>query len=135
MSKDIYRAVPEYLSVVESLFEVKRLKEGYLLVTPFQRPDGDYIEVEVRPESGNDIVVMDNGDSLNFLFASGLETGSEELRDMIGLIMSQHGTSIVEDEIRIVTTEDKLGKALHSLLNAAVAVSHLAYRKRLIEVS
>ncbi len=135
MNNDMYNIVFKYMSTIESLFEVKPLKEGCLLVTPFQRPGGDYIEVEIKPRSGSDIVVTDNGDSLNFLFASGLETGNEELRDTINLIMSQHGTAIVEDEIQVAATEDKLGKALYSLLNAVVAVNHLVLRKRLVNVS
>jgi hypothetical protein len=136
MSNDLYRrTVLDYLETIKSLFELRPTDTGCLIVTPFQRPDGDYIEVELKSELDGRIIVTDNGDSANFLFASGLDVNNEEFKDTLSLIMSLHGTEIMGDEIRLATTKEKLGKALYSLLNAILAVNSLVYRKRLAKIS
>ena len=127
MSSGVYdHLVADYLCTLESGFQLEMPGEEGWLITPFERPDGDYIELQLSSEDDGRVTISDCGDTTNFLFASGLDVDSQSLRDSLSTIASSYSVDITENEICLSVSQDRLGEGLHRLLNAIQTVNQLA---------
>ena len=77
-----YQAVAEYLRQASTDFEVRQLDDGWSLSTPFVRPDGEVIEVQIEALRDDQVRLSDMGDSLGYLYVNGL-TLSKSLMESI----------------------------------------------------
>ena len=117
--------IADYLNTLESRFQLETPGDEGTLITPFERPDGDFIELELTSETGGNIDISDGGDTLNFLFASGLDVESRLVENTLSTIASSCGVRIEENEICLSVAKDQLGDGLHRLLNAIQTVNQL----------
>ena len=61
-----------YLTGLQGDFECSHSAEGWFLTTPFVRPDGEGIEIELQPLPDGDINIADMGDTLGYLYVNGM---------------------------------------------------------------
>lgn len=100
-----------------------------VLVPPFARPDGEYIEIALN-ETARLPRLSDMGDSLAYLYVNGI-TLSRVLLEEARHIVRQFGASLDKNEIVINIDESKpAGDALHSLVQAAIGVTCLVQKRR-----
>ena len=97
---------------------------GRFLATPYIRPDGEAIELELECLADGRTRLHDMGNSLAYLWLNGVisDTGPTP---GIDLIARQFGVAIVDNALQVEADDASLGERACALLEAARAVSWL----------
>ncbi len=126
-SDDLIRG---YLADLESDFEAAPSDEGFLVTTPFDRPDGGSIEIEMRVESDGSVHLSDMGDTLGYLHVNGL-TLTKSIATRAKDICNQRGVAIAKSELVVISDVPAgFGKALHRLIQSIISVTDLIQQSR-----
>lgn len=123
--------VTEYVAGLEPRFNVVDRGEFCVIVTPFERSDGDFLEMyaELNPTTGG-LRLTDSGDTVDFLFQSGLSLGGKTLQD-IRRVANQFGARLDVNELCIdVDDTNTQDQSFHGLLQALVNVSRFVEKRR-----
>lgn len=122
--------VSSYLNELQEEFEVSDSRAGCYIVTPFTRPDGEYIEVEVTTEPDGQIRITDMGDTLGYLYVNGLRLSRNTL-DNTRDICKQFDVSLVRSELVTTPhTERDFGEIFHGFLQAILSVTNIIQKRR-----
>lgn len=121
--------VNKYLERLSSDFKVTPSDNGCFLLTPFSRPDGESIELELETLPEGSIRLSDMGDTTGYLFVNGL-TMSKAMTDRAKFISRCYGVSFDGYTLAIETQPDSAGDALHELIQAVLAVTDLIQMRR-----
>lgn len=108
------------------------------IATPFQRPGGDLIDIYIRDQGDGTAVVSDLGESLGFLVSMGYDPRSgNSSAAMLRQIVAGHEVELSRRTgvIRVQVAGPDVPEAVHRVLEAAIAVSHLLYLSRGTAVS
>ena len=126
-SDDLIRG---YLNDLENDFEAMPAGEGFLVTTPFVRPDGGSIEIELGVEPDGSVHLSDMGDTLGYLHVNGL-TLTKNITTIARDICKQHGVVMAKSELVVkLDVPSGVGKALHRLIQAVISVTDLIQRRR-----
>ena len=100
---------------------------GHFLVTPYIRPDGEAIELELECLADRRTRLHDMGGSLAYLWTTGVipDTGPTAAVERIA---RRFNVAIVDNALQVEADERTLGERTHALLEAARAVSWLDRR-------
>ena len=102
----------------------------FYLTLPFNRPDGEFIEIEITTQQDGRLRLSDMGDSLGYLHINGLTT-SRAILDTVRGFAQQDGLSFERYELAVsVRPEDDIGKWLHSLTQTIIRVTDLIQKRR-----
>lgn len=125
--KDI---VTGYLGRLDREFEVRTRNETCYIVTPFVRPDGEYVEVALDSQEGETPRLTDMGDTLGTLYVRGLALTPRLLED-VRKSAQRFGVVLRGGEILapLEPGADAGGK-LHSLIQAIISVNDLIQKRR-----
>ncbi len=107
-------------------------REGKLLVlTPFEYPDGDYIELHMIPEDGG-FVLTDLAETVATLASYNLDLKSSPKRfKLFQSILRVYNVHYFEGSLRVpFATEEELPQVLHRLTQAILKVSDLLFTMR-----
>ena len=118
-----------YIQTLSDGLKVMPSDTGCFLVTPFIKPDGEGIELELEVLSNGDILINDMGDTFGYLFVNGL-TLSKSVMDKARFISKCHGVFIQSEILSIETDAENAGKALHELIQTVFAVTDLIQLRR-----
>ncbi len=121
--------VKGYMQTLSAGLKVIPSDNGCFLVTPFTKPDGEGIELEIETLPNGNILINDMGDTLGYLFVNGL-TLSKSVMDRANFISKCHGVFIDSEILSIETKPEDAGKALHALIQTAIAVTDLIQLRR-----
>lgn len=127
------RAISQYMETIQSLFKTRQFEQRWLIVTPFTRPDGEYIELELTPKDNGKIMITDNCNTVDYLFTSGVDVEAADFKPLLSLIARGFGIETSREEVYKVASMDSIGHDLHKILNAILGISFLAYRRRLLQ--
>ena len=122
--------IDRYLEQLQGDFQCEPFRDGYVLVTPYLRPDSDAIEIYVSGQAHEDgLVLSDLGETLHYLSSFGPDFLQSRLRALrLQRIARANGAELMGDEIRVMARPDELPRALERLLNVlqeAAALIHL----------
>ena len=123
------RAIEAYLDQLSSGFEASPSNHGCFILTPFLRPDGEPIELELWTPYNRDVSINDMGDSLGYLYVNGL-TLSRSIMESVRHITSRFGVTLDRNVLEIRSNEVAVGDAIHRLIQATLAVSNLIQKRR-----
>lgn len=130
MTSATYTNVAEqYLRWLSSEIETHPLDEGYIVSIPFERPDGEYIGLEINSLPGGNIRITDMGDTLGYLFVNGL-TLSDKMIDRAKHISKRYGVSLEDGPLAIESEPEAIGEAFHRIVQATIAVTDLIQMRR-----
>ena len=130
MTSATYTNVAEqYLRWLSSEIETHPLDEGYVVSIPFERPDGEYIGLEINSLPGGNIRITDMGDTLGYLFVNGL-TLSDNMIDRAKHISKRYGVSLEDGPLAIEAEPESIGEAFHQIVQATIAVTDLIQMRR-----
>ena len=118
-----------YLKKLAGEFKTIPSGDGCLLLTPFCRPDGEGIELEIEVLPNGNMLIHDMGDTLGYLFVNGL-TLNHPMIDRAKRISRAYGVSIESSTLVIEATPESAGDALHEMIQAALEVTSLIQRRR-----
>lgn len=121
--------ITAYTGLVEGQFSVVDSDDGCFLVTPFERPDGDFIELQVEPLAGDRVRLSDMGDSLGYLYVNGL-TLSKAVMQEAQRISASFGVSLDRGTVWYEGEQQSAGEGMHRLIQATQAVSSLIQKRR-----
>lgn len=122
--------VSSYLNELQEEFEVSDSRNGCYIVTPFTRPDGEYIEVEITMETDGRIRITDMGDTLGYLYVNGLRLSRKTL-DNTKDICKQFDVSLVRSElVSVPHLEQDFGEKFHRFLQAVLSVTSIIQKRR-----
>ncbi len=123
------RLISDYLDQVSSEFVTVQSEIGCTVVTPFVRPDGEEIELQIEARGENRVVLNDMGDSLGYLYVNGL-TLSKATMDKVRSISKGYGVAIERNELRVDVHGESIGDGLNRLMQSALAVTCLIQIRR-----
>ena len=121
--------VNKYLERLSSDFNATPSDNGCFLLTPFSRPDGEGIELELETLPDGNIRISDMGDTAGYLFVNGLTMGKAMI-DRAKFIARCYGVSFEGGPLTIETEPESAGDALHELIQAVLAVTDLIQMRR-----
>ncbi len=121
--------VQHFASQLQCIVTEERMR----IVTPFQRPGGDLIDIYVREQSDGSFVVSDLGESIGFLVSMGYdprEGGNSSF--LLRHIRDAHGVDLqtARGVVRLEVERDGIGEAVQRCLDASIAISHMLYLAR-----
>ena len=117
--------VSKYLERLSNDFVVTPSGKGCFISTPFIRPDGEGIELELESLPNGRVRLSDMGSTLGYLFVNGLtmnEATLEQAKSMSGT----YGVSLNKSVLEIDGEPPAVDEALHNLIQAALAVTALS---------
>ncbi len=121
--------INEYLRGLSNNFDTTPSAKGCFVLTPFERPDGEGITVEIEDLPSGKIQISDMGDTFGYLFVNGL-TLSRTIVDRAKHISMSYGVSLEGARLIKETEPESIGDALHEMIQATLAVTDLINRRR-----
>jgi hypothetical protein len=121
--------VSEYLKYLRDGFYCEPRQHGYVLTTPYRRPDNDAIEVYVDgPSDAERYVLSDKGETLYYLGMFGPDFLQSRQRALhFHRVLRSHGAELVDDEIRMTAVSDQLAITVDRFVHALHEVSNLSH--------
>ena len=126
---DCAEAIAGYLAALNDEFQAVRSGEECVLATPFVRPDGEGIEVELTIRQDGTANLSDMGSTMSYLYVNGL-TLSRSLIDQAKSIARSHGVQVRRNALSISVGQESVGQSIHGLIQAALEVSSLIHKRR-----
>lgn len=119
--------VGKYLGFLSGDFEITPLRSGHsgcYVITPFARPDGEAIELELTLLPNSQIRLSDMGDTLAYLYVNGL-TLTRSVRDKIRRIARRYRLNLRQNALVIESENAIEGEAVHRLMQATLEATAL----------
>ena len=114
----------EYLGQLAGDFVITPSENGYLVTTPFNRPDGKAIGVDVASLPDGRVRVSDKGGSFGYLYINGLPFSRPAL-DSVERIADSFGVTCANEVLVAVSDAALVGDTLHRVIQAAMSVTAL----------
>ena len=121
--------ITHYLAELRGDFHCSPSADGWFLSTPFIRPDGEGVEIELQVQHDGRIGITDMGDTLGYLYVNGL-TLSQPLIATARQIAKTHGVSLQHNHLNMQVAPDFIGAGVHGLIQATLAVTDLIQKRR-----
>ena len=121
--------VGNYLDQLRNDFECSPSAEGWFLSTPFVRPDGEGIEIELRALSNGLIRLTDMGDTFGYLYVNGLTLSQKVVADTRQMA-KPHGVSLQRSQLVTQVPPESLGAGVQDLIQTVLAVTDLIQKRR-----
>ena len=123
------KVVNQYIQRLQADFEATKSDNGCFLLTPFNRPDGEGIQLEIESLPSGNIRISDMGDTIGYLFVNGLTIG-KPVMDRVKYISARHGVSLEHSTIKAEIRPESAGDALHEIIQAILAATDLIQTRR-----
>jgi hypothetical protein len=120
-----------YMDSLREGFNASDAEGECLVVTPFSRPDGGMVEVEIKALPDGQLQLSDLGESIGYLYVNGLTVNRATL-DEVRRVIRQHGVHLDNAYELVVhaTSEASAGERLNELIQAALRVTDMIQRRR-----
>ncbi len=117
--------VDEYLKCLGNSLFVATSANGCRLITPFIRPDGEAIAMQIGLVPGSGLRISDTGETVGYLYVNGL-TDELAVPDYAHSIAKLYAASFLKNDLTIDSSTEELGNSVHNLVQAAVAITCFA---------
>lgn len=117
--------IDDYLKWLKEKIVINPIGEWFEITTPFLNRHNDYIQIYVKIENNDRIILTDGADTINDLELSGFNLNSLRRKKELEIILNGFGVAL--DEKKLVTVSDKRsfpGKK-HNLIQAILAIDDL----------
>ena len=123
---DIRKGVAEkYPARLSRDIEAIPSKNGCCLLTPFVRPDGEAIGLEIVSLSGGDFRLSDMGDTMGYLYVNGL-MADIAAPDYAASVAGVYGVSWDGNVFSVECCADEVGGAVHNLIQCIMVITYYA---------
>ena len=120
--------ITNYLSHLEDGFMASASDTGCFILTPFARPDGEFVELAAEIEPNGNVRLSDMGDTLGYLYVNGLTLSQGVLAD-IRNIGRRFGVRLEGSEL-VADPLAQVSEAFHGLMQSVLSVTDLIQRRR-----
>ena len=98
----------------------------FAISTPFAGLFNDNIEIFIKKKSESDILLSDDGETINNLLLSGVDLlKSDRRKGYLDKILTNHGVSLVNGELISKSNGVDFAKKKHSLISAILCISDM----------
>lgn len=118
------KLIESYLGWLRSELEAQVLGNSVRLTTPFLDRHNDHLEIYVD-RSGDELTISDDGYILSDLAASGVELDTDARKELLQTTLNGFGVQLVEGELVVTASPDRLGQQVHMLLQGMLAVNDM----------
>ncbi len=115
----------KYLTRLSNDLGIIPSENGCHLLTPFIRPDGEAIGLEITALGNESFRLSDMGDTLGYLYVNGL-TADLAVPDYTRSIARLYGASFDGNALIIDSCSDALGDAVHNIIQSVLSVTSFA---------
>ena len=121
--------IGNYLAELKVDFECSPSANGWFLSTPFVKPDGEGIEIELQALPNGRISMTDMGDTLGYLYVNGL-TLSQTVIANARQIAKPHGVLLQRGQLNVQVVPASIGAGVQSMIQTILAVTDLIQKRR-----
>ncbi len=121
--------VADYIDILKDDFHVAPSDSGCMLATPFIRPDGEGIEIELEALPDGRVRIGDMGDTLGYLYVNGMTLSRNLIADA-RRISKPYDVSLTNNELSVTVEPESLGRGVHGLIQAIISVTDLIQKRR-----
>ena len=121
--------VSKYLEYMSGDFAVEPTQGGCFILTPFVRPDGEAIELELTALPNGVTRLSDMGDTLGYLYVNGLSL-TRSVIDKARRISRRHGAAFLRNSLVMDSDSALTGEDIHRLIQATLEVTALIQGRR-----
>ena len=118
-----------YLEHLSRDFSVSIDASRCYVLTPFSRPDGEAVEVQVERRADGWVGISDMGDTMGYLYLNGLTLSRSTIEDA-HRICAGFAVTLDRNVLTVDAKSRTVGDALHRLIQAILAVTDLIQRRR-----
>lgn len=124
-TEECNKIVSSYLAWLRKGLSVRELEDGACsIATPFLDRKNDRLQV-IAERQGGKVVLHDDGDVLTDLGFLGVDFKAPSQQERLLVILNGIGVGLEEGRLAVKAAERKTGQALHSLIQAMLAVNDL----------
>ena len=123
------QATSSYLEHLSRDFSVSIDASRCYVLTPFSRPDGEAVEVQVERRADGWVGISDMGDTMGYLYLNGL-TLSRSTIESAHRICAGFAVTLDRNVLTVDAKSRTVGDALHRLIQAILAVTDLVQLRR-----
>lgn len=117
--------VDEYLKCLGNSLFVATSANGCRLITPFIRPDGEAIAMEIGVLPSGEIRISDTGETVGYLYVNGF-TDELAVPEYAHSIAKLYAASFFKNDLTVDGSTEELGNSVHNLVQATIAITCFA---------
>ncbi|MCJ1656886.1 DUF1828 domain-containing protein [Staphylococcus sp. NRL 16/872] len=121
----IEQKMDEYFSWLKQRYSYKKLDGSTEITTPFKNHLNDYIRIYVDILNNNELLLSDDGLTLNELKMSGIDINTKTRKKLISSIMNQFNLTLDDDEIISYVQNDTFAQSKHNLIQGILKIYDL----------
>ena len=121
--------IDAYLAELQTDFDCSQSADGWFLTTPFVRPDGEGIEIELQVLPDGNISITDMGDTLGYLYVNGI-TLSRTLIASVRQMAKPYRVALHRNQLSLQVDQDSVGEGVHDLIQATLRITDLIQKRR-----
>ena len=118
--------VESYLNWLQVGVRAESLEDDVTQVTtPFLDRHNDHLQIYAERMRANQFLLTDDGYIMSELKASGVERHGRRREELLDDILRGHGVGLHHRELQVIASQDSLGRAMHSLIQAMLRVDDM----------
>ncbi len=126
MTSDASLLADSYLAWIRHGVTADKLSDRTTeLTTPFLDRHNDHLQIYAERQSSDIILLTDDGYIMAELKSSGVERQGYRREEILNSLLRGHGVLLKDKELQVLATEDSLGRAIHSLVQAMLSVDDM----------
>lgn len=121
----IEQKMDEYFNWLKQRYSYKKLDGSTEITTPFKNHLNDYIRIYVDIINNNELLLSDDGLTLNELKMLGIDINTKARQKLISSIMNQFNLTLDNDEIISYVQNDTFAQSKHNLIQGILKIYDL----------
>ena len=118
--------IQNYIDWLKIKTNFQELSNGYAeITTPFVNHINDYIQIYLKKDNNNKIILSDGGDTMNNLEMEGVDFKSLSRKKELEVILNGFGVTIHENQLMTYATESTFPFRKHNLIQCILAVDDM----------
>ena len=118
--------IQNYINWLKLKTNFQELSNGYTeITTPFVNHINDYIQIYLKRDSNNKLMLSDGGDTINNLELEGVDLNSKSRRKELDVILNGFGVTIHDNQLLTYANESTFPFRKHSLIQCILAVDDM----------
>jgi len=118
--------IQNYIDWLKLKTNFKELNNGYAeITTPFVNHINDYIQIYLKKDDNNRLLITDGGDTINNLELEGVELNTNSRKKELEVILNGFGVSVKDKELITYATEGTFPYRKHNLIQCILAVDDM----------